>query len=172
MKKRVDLLLASSFLMVLITGCAVSTPEKEPQFVKEETVNVEDKHNFFEINGAMQDIGDYTEIEESFLEQLGENGLSQYELYDTSELTAEMLENRNGKTIIERCIGIVTNDDTGDGAILNGNPKYYYISYDCILDDVDEGTIVLTYMIYDPKTDFIDDIMERYDFIICREYED
>ena len=34
------------------------------------------------------------------------------------------------------------------------------------------GTVLVSYMIYDPSNNYIDDIMERYDFVICREYED
>ena len=106
---------------------------------------------------------DYLETEELFLSEMEENGLTNYELYDSSELTADILESRKGTTIIERCIGFVTNGQTGDGAILNAADKNYnYISYRSIV----------TYLIYNPDNNYIDDITERYDFVISREWED
>ena len=178
MKRLLTLFLATSFLMVSMSGCAESTPEQEPK--SEAPVDIVEyisssvEANVFEINGIKRDIGDYLETEELFLMELEENGLTNYELYDASELSLETLENRNGKTIIERCIGVVTNGNTGVGEMLNFDSKYggYYISYSCILDEVRTGTVVLSYMIYDPSTNFSDDIMERHDFVICREYED
>ena len=40
-------------------------------------------------------------------------------VYNSDELTGDILEHRNGKIIIERCIGEVTNATTGDGKVLN-----------------------------------------------------
>lgn len=170
--------LVTSFLMVSISGCAPSTPDQEPKSEAPadivEYISSSVEANVFEINGIKRDIGDYLETEELFLMELEENGLTDYELYDASELSLETLENRSGKTIIERCISVVTNGKTGDGKLLNFESKYggYYISYNCILDEVRDGTVVLSYMIYDPLTNFSDDIMERHDFVICCEYED
>ena len=116
---------------------------------------------------------DDLETEELFLSEMEENGLTNYELYDSSELTADILESRKGTTIIERCIGFVTNGQTGDGAILNAADKNYnYISYRSIDQEYCDGTVILTYLIYNPDNNYIDDIMERYDFVISREWED
>lgn len=46
-----------------------------------------------------------------------------YQLVDSSELTTELLENREGITIIERCIGMAINAETGDGVILKLSVK-------------------------------------------------
>lgn len=116
---------------------------------------------------------DFLETEELFLMEMEERGLTDYELYDASELDAEILENRNGTVIIERCIGFVTNGQTGDGAILNAADKNYnYISYRSIDQEYCDGTVILTYLIYNPDNNYIDDITERYDFVISREWED
>lgn len=60
----------------------------------------------------------------------------------------------------------------GDGRILNTeDTQYNYISYSGV-DDTRDGTIILTYLLYNPGTDYEDDIMERFDFILDRSYED
>ena len=112
---------------------------------------------------------DYTEAEEFFLKDF-EKRYSDYDLYDSNDLTDEILENRNGKRIIERCVGIVTDSETGDGMILNTDPDYYYISYAGV-DGVTDGTIVLSYMVYSTTDNSVDGIEERYDYIVSREYE-
>lgn len=105
-----------------------------------------------------------------FYQQLVED-LEIIEVYDSSELTLEMLQNRNGKIIIEKCIGMVTSSE-GDGKVLNyTNPDYYYINYSDV-ENIREGTIVLTYFIYNPDTNYEDDILERFDYIIDHEQED
>lgn len=116
---------------------------------------------------------DFLETEELFLMDMEESGLTDYVLYDSSELTAEIIETRKGTTIIERCIGFVTNGQTGDGEILNAaNADYNYISYRSVDQKYCDGTVFLTYLIYNPDNNYIDDITERYDFVISREWED
>lgn len=112
---------------------------------------------------------DCKEIEEFFITERTK-GMSSYQVYDASELTAEILENRNGVTIIERCIGKVINEQTGDGVLLNyQDPEYNYISYSYYDKEyIRNGTIILSYMIYNPHTNDVDDIMERHDYIICK----
>lgn len=165
LKRLLTLLLVTSFLVVPICGCADSTPHLEQKFgvLQQE----------FLIDGMIKNVGDYTETEEIFLMEFEDSfGVDKYELYDSSELNLDILENRNGKYIIERCIGIVTNSETGDGALLNfANEEYNYISYRRITEEYRDGTIVLSYMVYNPNTNFFDDIIERYDFVICRDYE-
>lgn len=106
-----------------------------------------------------------------FYRQMVEN-LELVEIYDCSELTGDMLRSRDGKIIIEECIGMVTNRMTGAGRLLNcADPDYYYIDYSDV-DDIRDGTIVLTYFVYNPDTNYDDDILYRFDYIIDREYED
>lgn len=104
-----------------------------------------------------------------FYQQLVED-LEIIEVYDSSELTLEMLQNRDGKIIIEKCIGVVENSD-GDGRVLNcADPDYYYISYRSV-EDFQEGDTILTYFIYNPDTNYTDDILERFDYVIDREVD-
>jgi len=95
------------------------------------------------------------------------------EIYDTSELTPQIMANRNGKIIVEKIIGEVTNYKL-DGKILNcseadggytnkdgGN----YISYERV-EGAKEGDKIVTYYIYNPFTNVQDDVWTRLDFII------
>lgn len=154
--KRVVMTILISTVFTMFSGCGISDAER--------------KTAEFEINGESVCV-DYTDVEAEFVEKL-DNEYSTYQLYDSSELTGKMLEERNGRIIVERCIGIVENSESGDGRILNyQDPDYYYISYHRV-DNVRDGAIVLTYMIYDPDDNYIDGIMERYDFILNRGIDD
>lgn len=154
-----------------LLGCAVNAGNSAEIEMKTESEKViERKTAEFEFNGNSICV-DYTDSEAAFLEEF-EKEVYLYQLYDSSELTGDMLENRNGSVIVERCIGIVVNKETGDGRLLNyQDPDYYYISYNS-MDDIRDGTIVLSYMVYNPGNNYIDDIMDRYDFVISREAED
>ena len=67
------------------------------------------------------------------------------------------IEQRNGKIIIELIQGTVI-DELGNGRTDTGD----YIRY----DGLEKGTRVETVLIYDPATNYIDDIMYRADTII------
>ncbi len=96
------------------------------------------------------------------------NEIDVIEVIDSFNLSLDNLENRNGKIIIEQCIGIVENEN-GDGRILNcADPDYSYISYRSV-EDIQKGDIILTYCIYNPDTNFVDDVMARFDYVIDRE---
>ena len=95
------------------------------------------------------------------------------EIYDTSELTHDIMFNRNGKIIVEKVIGEVVNDNF-DGKILNAGTDYenytnkndsLYINYERV-EGAKEGDIILTYFIYNPFTKAQDDVMTRLDFVI------
>lgn len=86
------------------------------------------------------------------------------EIYETTELTEEMLSHRDGKIIIEKVVGKVTNCNL-DGKILNCYNKGSYISYK-LVDGAKQGDRVLTYFIYNPFTNVHDDVVIRLDFII------
>jgi hypothetical protein len=100
-----------------------------------------------------------------------------FNVYDSAELTEEILTERNGALIIEKCYGVVT-DNNGNGRILlndndfiNAHDRNYnniadnYISYKSVTG-TGEGDIILTYFIYNPNSNYIDDITERFDYII------
>lgn len=98
------------------------------------------------------------------------NEIGAIEIIDSADLSLEDLENREGKIIIEKCIGVVENSD-GDGRVLNcADPDYYYISYRSV-EDFQEGDTILTYFIYNPDTNYADDILERFDYVIDREVD-
>lgn len=90
------------------------------------------------------------------------NELDLIKIIDSEALTAETLENRNGKLIIERVIGIVDNAETGAGHEINSE---YYIGYSDV-EGISNGDTICTYLIYNPDTNYIDDIAARYDYII------
>lgn len=87
------------------------------------------------------------------------------EVIDSNKLTLEDLSNRNGKLIIERVVGIVTDVEKGDGEVLYGDPYYNYISYKDV-PDISNGNIICSYFIYNPDTNYEDDILMRFDYII------
>ena len=89
-----------------------------------------------------------------------------YKIYDSSELTFDMLEDRvdTNTVIVERCIGIVTDVENRKGIILN-TFSGYLISYRNT-PNIQKGNIVISYMVYNPNNNYTDDIMERYDFIV------
>ena len=84
------------------------------------------------------------------------------QVYDSSELTEDILANRQGKLIIEKCIGTVI-DDEKNGAIQNADSDYNYISYADV--DCTKGDSVITYLIYNPNTNYTDDVIDRIDFV-------
>lgn len=83
------------------------------------------------------------------------------EVINANELTAEMLENRNRNIIIERVFGVVTDAENGHGCEFNGN----YISYKSV-DNISNGDVICTYLVYNPDTNCIDDIAARYDYVM------
>jgi hypothetical protein len=88
-------------------------------------------------------------------------------IIESSDLTGEILQNRNGDIIIEVIIGMVTSDE-GDGEILNcHNPKYNYISYRDV-EGACKGNIILSYVIYNPENNYVDDILYRFDYIVSK----
>lgn len=105
----------------------------------------------------------YAEIENEFI-NLMEVTMGDFKIYDSSEITTEVLENRNGMILIERCIGTVDNGQTGAGTVTNSDDDYNYIGYEP--ERFDDGNTILTYLVYNPENNYIDDIMDRYDFVI------
>jgi uncharacterized protein YabN with tetrapyrrole methylase and pyrophosphatase domain len=83
---------------------------------------------------------------------------------DESQLTSDILENRNGKIIISRVIGKCINLNC-DGVILNPYRDCTYISY-ADVQGVTENSIVVTYYIYNPDNNNVDDVISRVDYIV------
>ena len=85
---------------------------------------------------------------------------------DCNDLTEEMLTTRADHNImyIERIIGKVT-DNEKNGKVLNP-PKDggYYISYASV-KGARKGDLVITYCVYNPYSNWDDDVIERWDFI-------
>lgn len=91
------------------------------------------------------------------------DSLDLIEIIDSSDLTLEELENRNGKLIIERVIGVVDDASTGKGHVIdNAN---YYINYSSV-KGISNGNVICTYFIYNPDTNYCDDIIMRFDYVI------
>ena len=85
---------------------------------------------------------------------------------DCNDLTEEMLTTRKEKNImyIERIIGKVT-DNKKNGKVLNHPVDGgYYISYASV-DDAEIGDTIITYCVYNPYSNYDDDVIERWDFI-------
>ena len=108
--------------------------------------------------------GKYTNSQILFYDNMIQN-VNEIELYNSSELTEDILTNRNGKIIVEKVVGEVTNYQL-DGTILNANADNgTYITYKRV-DGAKQGDMILTYFIYNPFTNEPDDVLTRMDFII------
>ena len=163
--KRLLICFIALLLMLLVCGCTATAPAE---------VNTPPDETGITLEKCLK-YGDYqwVEIEDLFVEDVLAKMPYEYELYDASELFAEVLETRNGLVIVERCIGFVTNKETGDGRVLNAlDENYNYISYRSVTEDYCDGTVFVSYMIYNPENNYVDDIIERYDFVLSREWED
>ena len=132
--------------------------------------------NTYIINGTQKTVADYTDTEEKVISYLNSKGYTSLLILDTEDMTMDILENRkdNGVLVIERVVGMVTNKEkVGDGIILNTSDKdHNYISYRSVDFETSNGIIILSYLIYNPNTNHIDDVIKRYDFVLDREYED
>lgn len=85
------------------------------------------------------------------------------EVVNSTDLTMEELAGRNGKLIIEQVVGIVTNAETGEGYII-GYPDYY-MDYSMV-KGIEDGSVVCSYMVYNPDSNYEDDILIRFDYVI------
>ena len=88
------------------------------------------------------------------------------QVYEPIDLTDEILINRTTQElIIEHNEGIILND-AGDGKVTNPfDPQYDYINYGDIMDYANAGDTVTTYCIYNPYTQYEDDIKFRIDIV-------
>lgn len=113
---------------------------------------IEEKQNADRL-AAQQVITNYYQIAEN-------NNLMK--VYKSDELTEDILINRQGKLIIEMALGKCIDGESGAGVSLYDNS---YIAYNNVVE-VKTGDIVCSYFIYNPETNYIDDIVGRYDFVI------
>lgn len=85
---------------------------------------------------------------------------------DCNDLTEEMLTTRTDHNVmyIERIYGIVT-DNEKNGTVLNPPVDGgYYISYKSV-KGARKGDLIITYCVYNPYSNYDDDVIERWDFI-------
>lgn len=74
--------------------------------------------------------------------------------------TFEELESRNGKVYIELMSGVVTSSN-GDGREISPRGKQNYVKYP---KKFKKGTKMKSIVIYNPKTNYTDDIVFNYDY--------
>ena len=108
------------------------------------------------------------DLPDEVVQQAESYNTTSVEIWETDDLTLEDIVTRQDRDalVIERLVGVVLND-AGDGRVLNTTDDYYnYISYSSV-PGARTGDIVVTYCFYNPENDVEDDIIERYDTIIC-----
>lgn len=163
--KKIIAFILTLVIALSITACTNTAPaEVEPETIG--TTAFTD--NQFLINGTYSTVNDYYGIEDSFALELHEKRYNNVDIYDTMDITENLLASRteDNRIIVERAIGIVTNAERqGDGKILNAIDGCDYISYNNVDFQTYDGTIILTYLVYNPNTTYTDDIIERYDFL-------
>lgn len=171
--KKIICITITIIMLISFASCgAKDTAENQPKQMAAKSI---DEKFTYTINGEQQKITPYYPIEDNYVMNMVEVGYSNFHIYDSHNVTGGMLANRtkSEKIIIERVIAIITNRNReGDAKVLNTNGDYNYISYYGTDLDYTTGTIMITYLMYNPKTDYEDDIIERYDFVLDRNYED
>lgn len=160
MKRVVLPVLIATVLSLGFSGCAKQVESTENEVVTTDSLREE----------YVLSVG--AEYEDTLIMDFSDRYEGEVVIYDSDDLTLEMLESRNGKVIIERCYGVVIDAENGDGKVLNPyDEDFDYISYSRC-EGVREGTLMMTYLVYDPDTNYFDDIMERYDCVVSHKLED
>lgn len=121
------------------------------------------------VKRTARDLPIYEEIAQAFDDEIA----LPEKVFDTDDITYDLLVNRTeyDYIVVEKLIGVAENN-AGDGVVINTDDKQHdYISYRysrdyCTGERVHKGDVVLTYLIYNPRTTWIDDIVERVDYII------
>lgn len=123
-------------------------------------------------------MNNYEPIELNFIPVLEMEEVSEgedYHIYNRDELTPEILEHRaeHNTLIVERLFVRVTEIDPtvtyrAYGTVIGYDDTVTYLNMNDILT---EGTIMLTYRIYDPNSNAPKAYANRYDFILDRRYE-
>lgn len=95
------------------------------------------------------------------------NNFPQIKIVQCGKLTEKMLTHRKGKNVIyiEVITGQVINNKL-DGKITNKGTFFHsYISYKDV-ESARKGSRIITYCIYNPYTNYEDDIALRLDFVV------
>jgi hypothetical protein len=125
-------------------------------------------------NPAVMYVNQYNAIELNLIPYLESEEVdpSSYMLLDSSELSLDLLTNRaeHNLEIVERVIAQV-HGNRGD--ILNARPsdRDNFISCKYLPFSVQDGTIILSYLLYDPNNDSESDVIARFDYVLDRRYE-
>lgn len=88
--------------------------------------------------------------------------IAQIKIVNADNLTLEEIEERNGKLIIERVVGTVIDNNKNGCA---DHDDSYYICYNRV-SNASVGSKICTYFVYNPFTNYVDDIIFRFDYII------
>lgn len=179
MKKIISFVIIITIILTL-AACGTSAPaenqEQPSELLDDVSVTSSFSDNIYTFNGTEYAVLSYIPIEDNYVMEMVDKGYINFDIYDPVDITMDMLTKRttSRRIIVERIVGIVTNKERdGDGMILNSDDdNYNYISYSGTNLDYTTGTIVVTYLMYNPKTNYEDDIIERYDYILDRSYED
>ena len=175
--KKIICITITIIMLISFASCgAKDTAENQPINVQKQMAakSIDEKFTYT-INGEQQKVTPYYPIEDNYVMNMVEVGYSNFHIYDSRNVTGGMLANRtkSEKIIIERVIAIITNRNReGDAKVLNTNGDYNYISYYGTDLDYTTGTVMITYLMYNPETDYEDDIIERYDYVLDRNFED
>ena len=175
--KKIICITITIIMLISFAGCGTKdTAENQPiNAQKQMAAKSIDEKFTYTINGEQQKITPYYPIEDNYVMNMVEVGYSNFHIYDSRNVTGGMLATRtkSEKIIIERVIAIITNRNReGDAKVLNTNGDYNYISYYGTDLDYTTGTVMITYLMYNPETDYGDDIIERYDYVLDRNFED
>lgn len=175
-KKMITVLVGLMVFSVLFTGCAKEgevVASGYPPKSEGEVVTVDEPITVDSLRAEyMSKIG--WEYEDELIADFSERYERDVIIYNSDELSLEMLENRNGDVVIERCYGVVADAEDGTGKVLYPyDEDYDYISYlRCKGFGIHEGTLMMTYLVYNPDNNYHDDIMDRFDCLVSRELED
>lgn len=176
MFRLIYLLLALLSLLSSLASCGI--PGNSTREFKLPTVTANHDTIFLTDGcGDFWEINDYRETEGFFLSIVSDYGYDPDLLLivEPDSLTGEILEHRSGAGFVlcERVIGVCLDGNSGDGRILNTKDGFYnYINYTGFDQPYTDGTIILTYLIYDAESDGVDDIADRFDYVLDREDED
>ena len=160
MKKRIVKALLAMMISVSIIGCnTIKTAD-----------NITEADSYIDMNTVISYSGTADGLQLNFEDGTGyyleipqeSDNLTEV-FYISSESDHEKLldalENRNGKIIVEMSSGTVL-DDEGNGQDICG----YYIKYDS--ERFSAGDQVQSVFVYNPETNYIDDIVSRADTLI------
>lgn len=87
-------------------------------------------------------------------------------IYDSGDLTEKVLETRVEQKllVVERSVGVVTSIDP-DGRV-NGKTKEGFSLCYTGVEGAEVGAKIVSYFVYNPENDYVDDIVYRWDYVI------